>query len=229
MLVILFKTIIIALLVFFFLRLMGKRQIGEMQPFELVITLILAEVACLPMNDPSIPLYSGIVPIITLSFLHVLITFISQKSLLFRRVFDGSSVIVIDRGNIAYKNLRKMNMNMNDLIESARSGGYPDLSAIEYAIVETNGNLSVIEKPTSGKIEGDALFPMPLIIDGSRIRKNFVSAEVSDAQVNVLLKKNGIKNDKRVLYLDVRQNGNIYMAVKGNGTVYGKLQTGGGW
>lgn len=228
MLIILVKTVIIGLLVFFVIRLMGKRQIGEMQPFELVITLILAEVACLPMNDPSLPLYAGIVPIVTLTFLHVLLTFISQKSLLFRKVFDGRSVIVIDRGTVVYQNLRKMCMNMNDLIEAARSGGYPDLSKIEYAIFETNGMLSVIEKASGGGPE-EPLFPMSLIVDGKRVKKNFETAGLTDMQVTMLLKKSGFKHDNDVLYLDVRQNGETYLSPKSGAAVYGKLKPGGEW
>lgn len=225
MLIILIKTIIIVMLVFFVLRLMGKRQLGEMQPFELVITLILAEVACLPMNDPSMPLYSGIVPIVTLAFLHILFTFISQKSMRFRKVFDGRSVIVIDRGAVVYQNLRKMNMNMNDLIEAARTGGYADFAKIEYAIFETNGNLSVIEKD-SGE---ESLLPMPLVIDGTRIVKNIKLAELTDPMINKYLKEQGIKSDKEVLYLDIRQNGGTYLALKDGRFFCGKLKTGGSW
>ena len=229
MLIILFKTVIISLLVFFVLRLMGKRQIGEMQPFELVITLILAEVACLPMNDPAIPLYNGLVPIIALTFLHVLITFIARKSIMFRKVVDGSSVIVIDRGSIVYDNLRKLNMNMHDLVESARSGGHPDIIRIQYGIVETNGQLSVIEKAEDETNLTGSLFPMALIMDGIRLRKNFEVAGLTDTQVTEFLKINGLKNDGEVLYLDVRQDGKIYMGLKKGGFKLGDIQIGGNW
>ena len=146
MLVVFFKSIIVFFIVFVVVRLMGKRQLGEMQPFELVITLIIAEVACIPMNDPYIPFYAGIVPIVTLAFLQIIISTIARKSLVARRLISGSSVIVIDKEGINYGNLKKLNINVNDLIEAARSGGYMDLMDIAYAIFETNGNLCVIEK-----------------------------------------------------------------------------------
>ena len=113
MLVVMLKSIITFLVVFFVIRLMGKRQIGEMQPFELVITLIIAEVACIPMNDPYIPLYYGLIPIIALATLHIVLSFVSRKSLKARKILSGSSVVVINPDGIIYENMKKMNMNMN--------------------------------------------------------------------------------------------------------------------
>ena len=120
MLIVLIKSVITFVIVFFFIRLMGKRQLGEMQPLELVITLIIAEVACIPMNDPYIPFYSGVIPIVTLAFLHIVFSFVSRKSMAVRKLLSGSSVIAIDKDGINYKNLRKMNINVNDLIEAVR-------------------------------------------------------------------------------------------------------------
>lgn len=125
MLVILVKTALIVLLVFFVIRLMGKRQIGEMQPFEFVITLILAEVACLPMNDPSIPLHTGVVPVITLAFLDIMLTFVSRLSYRFRKLADGGSVIVIGPSGFISDNMKKMNMNVDDILVSARTAAIP--------------------------------------------------------------------------------------------------------
>ena len=114
MLVVMIKSLITFLVVFFVIRLMGKRQIGEMQPFELVITLIVAEVACIPMNDPYIPLYYGIIPIVTLATLHIVLSFVMRKSIKARKFLSGSSVIVIDKTGIRYDNLKKMNMRSEE-------------------------------------------------------------------------------------------------------------------
>ena len=212
MLVVFFKSIIVFFIVFVVVRLMGKRQLGEMQPFELVITLIIAEVACIPMNDPYIPFYAGIVPIVTLAFLQIIISTIARKSLVARRLISGSSVIVIDKEGINYGNLKKLNINVNDLIEAARSGGYMDLMDIAYAIFETNGNLCVIEKPKDPS--APPLLPLPLVIDGKFEDKNLRLACVTQQQLIALVKKKGLRSMKEVLYMDVRQDGTVYIAPK---------------
>lgn len=214
MLVLFIKTVIIALLVFFVIRLMGKRQIGEMQPFEFVITLILAEVACLPMNDPYIPLHFGVIPIITLAFLDIVITFIGRKNYGFRQLIDGKSVIVIDKRGIVYENLKKMNMNVDDVLMSARSGGYPDISSIEYAIVEPNGKFSVIEKASDPTKPTPAYYPLPVIIDGKKLTDNIELCGISEGQINKVLLGGGLKKPREVLYMDVRQDGTVYVSPK---------------
>ncbi len=212
MLMVLIKSIITFFLVLLVVRLMGKRQLGEMQPFELVITLIIAEVACIPMNDPYIPFYVGIIPIITLGFLQILISTIARKSLFVRKVISGQSVIVIDKDGINYENLKKLNMNVNDLIEAARSGGYMDVNEIAYAIFETNGNLCVVEKPSKPATE--ALLPVTLIIDGKFVDKNLPLVGHTQNSITVALRKNGINKAKDVLYMDVRQDGTAYVSIK---------------
>ena len=117
------KTVIISVLLFFVIRLMGKRQIGEMQPFEFVITMILAEVACLPLNDPAVPLYTGVVPVVTLAFLDIVPTFIGRRHRRFRRFADGSSVVVVDGSGISAKNIARLNMSVDDVVMSCRSCG----------------------------------------------------------------------------------------------------------
>lgn len=214
MLIIFIKTTVIALLVFFVLRLMGKRQIGEMQPFEFVITLILAEVACLPMNDPYIPLHFGVIPIVTLAFLDIVLSFIGRKFNWFRRVMDGSSVIVIDRRGIVYENLKKMNMNVDDVLVSARSGGYPDISTIEYAIVEPTGKFSVIEKASDPTKPTPAYYPLPLIEDGKKMKDNIALCGITEPQLAKVLFGGGLKKPQDVLYMDVRQDGTVYVSPK---------------
>ncbi len=229
MLMVLIKSIITFFLVLLIVRLMGKRQLGEMQPFELVITLIIAEVACIPMNDPYIPFYVGVIPIITLGFLQILISTIARKSLFVRKVISGQSVIVIDRDGINYENLKKLNMNVNDLIEAARSGGYMDINEIAYAIFETNGNLCVVEKPST-KPPTEALLPITLIIDGKFTDKNLAIVGHNQNSITVALRKNGINNVKDVLYLDVRQDGTAYASVKNTSDKTFKLKVeGGNW
>ena len=227
MLIVLIKSVITFLVVFAVVRLMGKRQLGEMQPYELVVTLIIAEVACIPMNDPYIPFYAGIVPIVTLGFLQILLSTIARKSLWARRIISGSSIIVIDKDGINYENMKKMNVNINDLIESARSSGYPDLNEIAYAIFETNGKLCVIEKPSDPTVIKKPVFPLTLIVDGEWEIKNLELCEVSEKAVTSALNKSGIKNRKEVLYMDVRQDGTAYVAKKKGKALNLKLKVNG--
>ncbi|MCH5163050.1 MAG: DUF421 domain-containing protein [Clostridiales bacterium] len=226
------KSFIIFLVVFFVIRLMGKRQIGEMQPFELVITLIISEVACIPMNDPYIPLYYGLIPIITLAMLHIVLSFISRKSVKARKILSGSSVIVIDKSGIVYDNLQKMNMNMADLIEAVRSAGYVDFSEIAYAIFETNGQLCVVEKEQQEEDEnGDAqptLLPLELVVDGKINQKNLELSGTKQTDITDVLSEHGVKLED-LLYCDVRQDGNAYFSPKHKKAFCSKLAiTGGG-
>ena len=237
MFVVFLKSVITFIVVFFVIRLMGKRQLGEMQPFELVITLIIAEVACIPMNDPYIPLYYGLIPILplyyglipifTLATLHILLSLLSRKSIRARKVLSGSSVIVIDKTGIKYDNMKKMNMNVDDLIEAVRTAGYVDFSQIAYAIFETNGKLVVVEKEQeqqqqpekSGKSAQSqeqpqqTLLPLELVVDGKYIEENMSLSGTGKSEIERVLGENGLKL-RDILYADVRQDGNAYFSPK---------------
>ena len=215
MFVVFLKSIITFLVVFFVIRLMGKRQIGEMQPFELVITLIIAEVACIPMNDPYIPLYYGFIPILTLATLHIVLSFVSRKSVKLRKMLSGNSLIVIDKSGINYQNLQKMNMNIDDLIEAVRTAGYVDFSQIAYAIFETNGQLCVVEKeqPQGDEPPQKTLLPLELVVDGKYTEDNLALSGTQKSEIARVLDENKLKLSD-ILYADVRQDGNAYFAPK---------------
>ena len=228
MLVVFIKSVITFFLVLIVVRLMGKRQLGEMQPFELVITFIIAEVACIPMNDPYIPFYYGIVPIITLGVLHLVISLIARKSIVARRIISGRSVLAIDKNGINYENLKKMNMNVNDLIEAVRSSGYMDFSEIEYAIFETNGKVCVVEKECDPTQPKPAYLPLSLLVDGKFDIKNLSTAGVDESKINRVFFENGIKSPKEVLYADVRQDGTLYVSPKKGKCFTEKIKIAGG-
>ncbi len=237
------KSIITFGVVFFVIRLMGKRQIGEMQPFELVITLIIAEVACIPMNDPYIPLYYGIIPIVTLATLHIVLSFISRKSLKVRKFLSGSSIVVVNPDGIIYENLQKMNMNMDDLIEAIRTAGYVDFTEIAYAIFETNGKLCVVEKEQAqsgqnGQSEQSSqsgengeqpstLLPLELVIDGKVNEENLSLSGTDRAELERILDEKNLKISD-LIYADVRQDGNAYFSPKKSKAFCGKLAITGG-
>lgn len=149
MITLLIRTVVVYMLVFCVVRLMGKRQISDMQPFDFVITLFIAELASEPISDSGIPLLYGVIPILTLYILHRAVSFISLKSQRMRGLVCGHSVIVIEKGVVLEKALRALNYTLNDLLEQLRLKDCFALSEAEYAILETNGSLSVLKNQGS--------------------------------------------------------------------------------
>ncbi len=223
MLVVFIKSIIVFFLVFITIRIMGKREIGQMQPHELVITLIIAEVACLPMNDPSIPLHFCIIPVFTLAFLEITLAFLSKKSLLVRKLAVGESVIVFDKNGINSSNLSKLNMSVSDLVESIRGIGTADIMDVLYIIVETNGKLCVVKKPNNSSCT-EVFLPIAIIENGKFKEQNMTKTGVEKVNFINFLKLNNITSEKQVLYADVRQDGTVYIAIANKADIVGKIE-----
>ena len=141
------RVIILYILVLVIMRLMGKREIGQMQPFELVIAIMIADLASVPMSDTGIPLYDGIIPILALLLLEQAISFINLKSINFRKIICGVPTILIYRGKIDEKMLKKEKITINELQERLRQTNVFSIGDVEYAILETSGQLTVIQKP----------------------------------------------------------------------------------
>ena len=152
MFIVFLRVIIIYITVLIFLRLMGKRQIGEMQPYEVVITLIIADLATLPMSDTNIPLLNGILPLAILVLIHFILTLITRKSTRLRRFLSGKPIIVISPNGIEYQSLKDLNMSIDDIMEMIRQNGYYSLDQIQYAIIETNGKISIISTPENSPV-----------------------------------------------------------------------------
>ena len=146
MLTIVFRAVIIYLVVLFLYRLMGKRQLGEMQPFELVLTLIIADLATIPMAEISVPVLHGIVPLFTLVVVHYILTFFSKISSGFSCFLSGKPVIIINPNGIDNKALKNLDISVDDVFEAIRGCGYFKIEQIQYAIMETNGKMSVLPK-----------------------------------------------------------------------------------
>ena len=147
MLTVIIRVILIFFILLVVIRMMGKRQIGEMEPFELAITLVIAELACIPMADKSIPLTYGIISILSMYVVHQIIILLSKQNRKIQGVISGTPVIVIDKSGVKYDALKSMNMQMTDLLQAMRAAGYFSVDEIAYAIFETNGQLSVIANP----------------------------------------------------------------------------------
>ena len=216
------RCLIIYLIVLCVFRLMGKRQLGELQPFEFVITLIVADLATLPMADTAIPLIHGIVPLITLLLLHFGISVLIQKSLVFRKIISGKPVIIISPKGIDYENLKKLNLNLNDVQESLRNLNYFSFEDIEYAIVETNGKITVIPKVGSTPVTIDDLkiskpenrLLVMLISDGKLIKENLALCKVDENFILRNIKRAGETKIKNILVFTLDNDGNMYIQAK---------------
>ena len=141
------RTIVLYLILILVIRLLGKRQIGQLEPSELVVTMLLADLASIPMQDGGIPLYSGVLPIFTVLALELILSVLSVKSLGLRRLLCGKPVILIENGKVLQSSLKKTRLSLDELTGHLRQKDVLDLSQVQYAILETNGSLSVFPYP----------------------------------------------------------------------------------
>ncbi|WP_125006041.1 DUF421 domain-containing protein [Clostridium tagluense] len=204
------------------MRMMGKKQIGELEPFELVIALMISELATFPMQDIRIPILHAIIPIITLLFLQVATSFIELKSEKARKILTGAPSILIKNGKIDIAELRYQRFNINDLLEELRLKGYFNLSDIEYAILETSGELSILPKTGNSNVTKDDLnlsltqesLPIPLIMDGNVNFKNLKILEKDETWLNSILNKNNIHDAKDVFIGIIDSKNKFYYQLK---------------
>ena len=179
------RTIFLYLVLIGVVRLMGKRQIGQMEPSEFVVTMLVANLASIPMQDGAIPLYSGLVPIVTVLGVELVLSALSMKNLKLRKILCGKPVILVENGNILQKNLQKTRITLDELTGHLREKDVLDLQSVQYAILETNGNLSVFpypkEKPASAKDAGVQVrkqyLPITVISDGTLLEENLQKAK----------------------------------------------------
>ena len=207
MFVVSIRTAILYLLVVFMIRLMGKRQIGELQPYEFVITIMISDLASLPMQDTRYPLLQGIIPILTLLFLKTVLTQLGLKFQSTRKFLDGEPCILIRKGKINYECLKKQQLNIDELMEELRIANYFNLEEIQYAILENDGQISVL--PTNynyskGISENKAsssevCFPKILISDGKINKNSLTSINKDEEWIMNTLKNHNIKSIKHVL------------------------------
>ena len=141
------RTILLYLVLILVIRLMGKRQIGQMEPAEFVVTMLVANLAAIPMQDGGIPLYSGLVPILTVLGVELILSGLSLRSVKLRQLLCGKPVILMENGRILQNNLRRTRLTLDELTELLREKDILDLRQVQYAILETNGNLSVFPYP----------------------------------------------------------------------------------
>lgn len=210
MLTIFLRGLIIFGLLLVVIRLMGKRQIGEMEPFELVITLVISEIACVPMGDKNIPLTYGVVCILTLYIVHQVIVLLSKNTKM-QSIISGKPMLVIDKSGINVAAVKQLNMQVNDLMQSLRNTGYFSVEEIEYALMETNGQLSVIPKKSMENKQKS--LPVPLILEEKWCEDELTQHGIDREKIGNMLFKKRVKV-KDVVFLTIDQNDHFVLQDK---------------
>ncbi len=226
MLTIVVRSIIIYVIVLLVFRLMGKRQIGQMQPFELVLTLIIADLATIPMAEVSVPVLHGIIPLLTLSVLHFVLTMLTKWSVIFSKVVSGKPVIIINPKGLDYKAMKQLNLTTDDIMSALRNCGYFSIAQVQYAIMETNGKVSVLPKAeyapaTNGDLQLDvneSFVPITLVSEGKLMKNNVKFARLDEERVQEIILNQGGQKVKDVLLLCIDKSGQAYIQfMKGEG------------
>jgi len=217
MLVVFARALILYIIVVIVMRIMGKRQIGQLQPFELAIAIMISELAAVPMQNTGIPLINGIIPILTLLIAQLLMSYLSFKSIRLRAIICGKPTILIDKGQISEKALRKELYTINDLLEQLRINNFQNIADVEYAILETNGQLSIIPKsqkrpltPEDMKIETKYEgICIDIIIDGRVLSENLKLAGKNKKWLISELHKNQYRSPKEILFAYIDPTGQL--------------------
>ena len=220
------------------IRFMGKRQIGEMQPFEFVVTLVIADLATIPMTDTALPLLHGVIPLITLVCLHYLLCLLSRKSTKLRKLINGKPIVVIGTNGVDYEALRRLNMSFNDLIEGLRTAGYFNLEEILYGIIQTNGTLTAIPRSPYAPLTANdlnikkenATLPMIVYAEGKINKENTQIAGIDENWLVQQAKNAGFRDLKNIILITLNNCGKLYFQPKNEPfKVYESDYKGGTW
>lgn len=212
------RTVILYLLIMLGLRLMGKRQIGELEPGELVLTMMISDLATVPMQDFGIPLLAGIVPILTLLALSMLVSQLSLCSIRFRDLLCGTPVILIENGVLRQEAMRKNRYTLDELLEELRGQGLSKIQDVKYAILENSGHLSILpwtkqQPPTVSQLglelEDDVTLPAVLINDGRVLRRSLTACGKDMDWLERVLEQQGVASSGQVFLLTLDDTGQI--------------------
>lgn len=215
MFVTLIRTVILYVLAIASVRIMGKRQIGELQPSDLVITLLISQIISIPIQDTDIPLVNTLIPIFLLVGFEILTSVFNMKSIKFRTFMQGNPLIIINDGVLNQKLLKQLRFTIDDLLEALRQKDVFDISQVQYAIVETNGQVSVLLKPDHDTITRQDLslepepqgYKCPVVIDGKIIEQDFAICNMNAGKVQSIAKKEKMQI-KDIMLMTVDAAGN---------------------
>jgi len=222
-LVVVARTLILYLIVVVIMRIMGKRQIGQLQPFELVIAIMISELASVPMQNTGIPLVNGIIPILTLLIAQLTLSFIGIKSTKARAIICGRPTVLVENGKIKESHLRKEMYTINDLMEQLRFNSIQNVGDVEYGILETNGQLSVLLKSEKRPATPEDLginppreeFSRDVIIDGKLIGRTLEKLHLKREWLDEALKEHGVNDYRQVFYAYIDSNMKLHLQKKG--------------
>ena len=217
------RVLILYLVVLIALRLMGKREIGQLQPYELVITMMIADLASVPMQDIGIPIFHGVIPILALLLSQIVLSYINIKSGWVRKILCGEPTVLIQKVKIMEYRLKKQKYTIDGLMEELRANGIFSLEEVEYAILETSGQISIIKKVEKTPVTKEDMniqtqyigYPRALIIDGSYIDKNLEIMGIAQSEIDKYLKKEKT-NYKNIFILMCDENKKIFLQKKDN-------------
>ena len=207
-----FRTVILYLVLTVGLRLMGKRQIGELEPSELVLTLIIADLAAVPMQDFGIPLLHGLLPIAVMLSLSLLLSFFSLKSIRFRSLLCGRPAIIIREGRPVQRAMAQNRFTVDELFEELRGQGITSLAAVKYAVLETNGELSILPYPDPAP--SPPTLPVLVVNDGRVLRQNLRRCGRDEAWLAAQLKKRRLAAPRAVFLMTVDEAGSVVCVPK---------------
>ena len=221
MLIIVLRTFILYLVIILVMRIMGKREIGQLQPYELAVTLIISELVTLPMESNGVPLINGILPVATITLSQVLVSYLTTKSQWLQDFISGKYTIIIENGKMIQKNMTKQKYNITELLEQLRMSGVTKISDVEYAILETSGQLSVILKAPKQPVTVEQMavtteyegLPINLILDGKLVKENLAGAKLTKKDIEKRLKKDNLTIEN-VFYANIDATGEYYIEKK---------------
>lgn len=223
MIIVVIRTLILYCVVIISLRIMGKRQIGELQPSELVVAIMISDLATVPMESVDIPLLSGIVPVLTLILAEVVTSFLSLKSHFIRKFIIGEPSMVIYNGKINEAELKRLRFNLDDLLEELRLNGCHDISDVEVAVIETSGKLSVIPRDDARSVTVEDMqltnvrrdgLPCTVISDGALNKSELARSGVTLSELTDELKKHGASSIKEVFIASIDAEGEYFVQIK---------------
>ena len=196
----LLRTLILYCAVIAAVRLMGKRQIGELDPSELVVTILVSDLAAVPMQDLGIPMVAGLIPIATLIVLEILLSFLALKSRSFRRLINGQPAIIIRGGQLDIKKLRQMRLTTDEVIETLRKQNVSSVSDVKYGVIEPDGSLSVVLKQPQQQVTAEMLgltpkdtgLPLVVVSDGKLVNRSLQLLHLDPRDIENRLKNQSI-------------------------------------
>ncbi|MCD7723699.1 MAG: DUF421 domain-containing protein [Clostridiales bacterium] len=220
----LIRAVIIYITVVAAMRIMGKRQIGELKPHELVITVLVSQVASIPLEDNSMPLANMLIPILIFVSFEILVSILSMKSLAFRNFIQGRPVFVIKGGKLDEKQMKRLRFTIDDLVDAIRQKDVFDMADVQDAIIETNGNVSVLKKADASPVTPkqlniqaqDKTTPIAIVIDGKPVSEYYSKTKTAESEIRLQIEYSNYEQ-KEIMLMTVDGGGNIFIIPKSSG------------